>query len=430
MASITTEKKTGRRAILFVAADGSRPRIRLGKLTMKQAEAAKRFIEDLVACKVTGEAPKNTTAEWLSGLPDMIRRRIERTGLIEPRERRGCPTLSEWLREYVEGRRDVKDATATVYGHTRRNLLAFFGESKRLDEITPGDADSFRVFLASDEGLADNTVRRRLGIAKQFCRAALRRKFIGENPFDGQTTTVRENRKRSYFVSLAETEAVLDACTDARWRLVFALCRFGGLRCPSEILRLKWEDVNWAKMRFTVYASKTEHHADGGIRVVPIFPELYPHLRDAFEQAEPGTVHCCPQYDPASAGAMYRKELLKVVKLAGLKPWPKLFQNCRATRETELAEEYPVQVVCEWIGNSPQVAARHYLQVTDEHYEKAAQNPAQYRAGLDGKAQQSQGAEDEEAHVCGSVQNNATPCMSKGLHSLGVTGLEPVTSSL
>ena len=29
----------------------------------------------------------------------------------------------------------------------------------------------------------------------------------------------------------------------------------------------------------------------------------------------------------------------------------------RSTRETELAEQYPLQVVCEWIGNSPQVAA-------------------------------------------------------------------------
>ncbi|MDP7637598.1 MAG: phage integrase SAM-like domain-containing protein [Phycisphaerae bacterium] len=168
------------------------------------------------------------------------------------------------------GRQDVKEATATVYGHTQRNLLAF-GESKRLDEISPGDSDNFRVHLKTQQELAENTVRRRMGIAKQFFRAAARKKIIAENPFDGQPTLVRENPKRFYFISREEAEAVLDACPDAQWRLVFALCRYGGLRCGSEVAWLKWEDVNWEKMRFTVYSSKTEHHADAGIRVMPIF---------------------------------------------------------------------------------------------------------------------------------------------------------------
>ena len=52
---------------------------------------------------------------------------------------------------------------------------------------------------------------------------------------------------------------------------------------------------------------------------------------------------------------------------------PKLWQNLRATRQTELAETFPIHVVCDWIGNSRAVAQEHYLQVTDEHFE-AAQN--------------------------------------------------------
>jgi hypothetical protein len=60
-----------------------------------------------------------------------------------------------------------------------------------------------------------------------------------------------------------------------------------------------------------------------------------------------------------------------------LNPWPKLFQNLRATRETDLAEKHPMHVVCAWTGNSQTVAAKHYLQVTDKHYDSAAHNPAQ-----------------------------------------------------
>jgi len=284
--------------------------------------------------------------------------------------------------------------------------------------------------MGTDQRLADNTVRRRMGTAKQFFRAAVRAKTIAENPFDGQSTVVRENVKRQYFVSREEAEAVLDACPDASWRLVFALCRFGGLRCASEVVRLKWEDVNWERMRFTVHASKTEHHADGGVRVVPIFPELYAYLQDAFEEAEPGAVYCCPQY--ANANQMYRKAILQIVKQAGLKPWPKLFHNLRATRETELTETYPVQVVCAWIGNSPAIAAKHYLQVTEDHFTRAAQKAAHFpaqQASAEGRRDSHPERQPEaEPAICEGLRTNAAPCENREPQSVGDTGLEPVTS--
>ena len=44
----------------------------------------------------------------------------------------------------------------------------------------------------------------------------------------------------------------------------------------------------------------------------------------------------------------------------------------RASRETELVQTYPLHVVTAWIGNSARVAAKHYLQVTDADFERAA----------------------------------------------------------
>src|SRR5436190_12956284 len=56
---------------------------------------------------------------------------------------------------------------------------------------------------------------------------------------------------------------------------------------------------------------------------------------------------------------------------------------------------YPAHVVCAWIGNSEQVARKHYLQVTDEHFARAAktrtdavQNPVQQPAETTGNAPQ------------------------------------------
>jgi len=223
-----------------------------------------------------------------------------------------------------------------------------------------------------------------------------------------------------------ETEAVLDAIPDVRLRLVFALARYGGLRSPSEVQALKWSDIHWDTKRFTVHASKTEHHLDAGIRVVPIFDELCPHLLDAFGAAEDGAVYCCRQYGK-NAGQIYRKYIMAAIAKAGIKPWPKLFQNLRSTRETELAEKFPIHVVCDWIGNSPRVAAKHYLQVTEDHYAKAVQNPVQYIAERGGMAPQAVCSDTGKHGDCGRVRKETPPCDNREAKSMGDTGLEPVT---
>jgi hypothetical protein len=71
-----------------------------------------------------------------------------------------------------------------------------------------------------------------------------------------------------------------------------------------------------------------------------------------------------------------RTELNRIIKRAGLSPWPKLFHNLRASRETELAALYPIHVVCAWIGNTEMIAAKHYLQVTEADFERAAKSGA------------------------------------------------------
>ncbi|MHB1424539.1 MAG: tyrosine-type recombinase/integrase [Gemmataceae bacterium] len=178
---------------------------------------------------------------------------------------------------------------------------------------------------------------------------------------------VNESRKR--FVDRPTIDLVLRACPDAEWRLIVALCRYGGIRCPSELLPLTWADVNWEHNRFYVRSPKTEHHEGGAGRWVPIFRELRPHLEDAFEQAEPGTVYLTNRYREAKQNL--RTQMQRICKRAGVEPWIKPFHNLRASRETELAASFPLHVVCEWIGNSATLAQKHYLQVTDADFEKA-----------------------------------------------------------
>ena len=181
------------------------------------------------------------------------------------------------------------------------------------------------------------------------------------------------NRERDHFISREDAEAVLEKCPDAEWRLLFALSRYGGLRCPFEHLCLRWADVDWQRGRIRVHSPKTEHHQGGESRLVPLFPELRPFLQEAWEQAETGADWIITRY--RSADKNLRTQLIRIIRRAGLEPWPKLFHNLRATRQTELEESFPSHVVCAWIGDSEKVARKHYLQVTEGHFAKAVQNP-------------------------------------------------------
>jgi hypothetical protein len=177
------------------------------------------------------------------------------------------------------------------------------------------------------------------------------------DPFFDVKPPSQRNDARKFFVTREAADRVLAACPDAEWRLIFALCRFGGLRCPSELLPLTWNDVDWERNRFLVHSPKTEHLDGGGDRWVPIFPELRPHFEEVFDLAEAGVVNIVVQHRGPNVNL--RTQLQRIVCRAGLIKWPKLFQNLRASRQTELAAEYPLRVFCTWIGNSEAVAEKH-----------------------------------------------------------------------
>ncbi len=136
-------------------------------------------------------------------------------------------------------------------------------------------------------------------LAKQYFRVAVRRRIIRDNPFEGIKTTAPANPDRMAFVTRGDIQKVLDACPDAEWRLIFALARYGGLRTPSETLGLRWGDIDWANNRITVHSPKTEHHAGKDQRIIPLFPELLPHLQESFDHAVEGAEFVITRYRDA-----------------------------------------------------------------------------------------------------------------------------------
>lgn len=281
--------------------------------------------------------------------------------------------------------------------------------------------------------MGENTVRKHSQIAAQFFTAAVQNHLIDTNPFAHLKKTVQSNPERFFFVTAESAEKVINACPDAQWRLLFALSRYGRPRCPSEHLALRCEDVNWELDRIHVTSPKTEHHTGGKSRLIPLFPELRPYLEDCQELAERGDEYVITRYRDANSNL--RTQLKRIIKRAGLKPWPRLFHNLRSSRQTELEERFPSHVVCSWIRNSPQVARRHYLQVTDEHFARAAKEavPAKSKSALQNALQRAAAGDGNASQAV--TLNPANLRKSRGGRDLrnekvAEAGLEPATHGL
>ena len=266
--------------------------------------------------------------------------------------------------------------------------------------------------------------------------------MIDTNPFADLRAGSQVNVENSVYISRDTIERVLGACPDAHWRTVVALSRYAGLRCPSEHYLLRWGDINWERSRMVVHSPKTARHEGHSSRVVPISPELRPILLDLFERAQPGDERALPRM--RGAGANLRTTMLKIIARAGEAPWPRLFQNLRASCASDWVERFPNHVVAGWLGHSPMVAATHYLQTRDAHFDLAAgvvqgdtqsatpsaHNPPLHTAAPRRTAAGTTPKTAGIAGVPGIMQDYATECNPSHNVIMGATGLEPVTSAV
>ena len=372
MASVSNDKGSSKR-IQFFDGSGKRRALRLGKITKRQAEYIARRVEQLVGEKFSGHVRDDETSRWLNSIDDSLYDKLAKIGLVAPRQSQDLE-LGKYLDDYIAGRTDVKPRTAINYEQAARNLTDYFGRDRKLSCITPGECDQWRVWLL--ERLAENTARRHCGRAKQFFRAALRRKLINENPFADMKNcgVAPSDPSRQFFLSEADSLKILKACPTLQWKLIFALARWQALRTPSEPLRLRWSDIDFENRVMVIHQPKMETRGKP-TRTMRIFEPVLSLLAELRDIVQPGIE--CPFSAPilhAEQGdsVNWRRMFEKIVNRAGVEPWPKLFQALRATRETELASKLPLHVVTAWCGNTPTVALKHYLMTTGEHFELAS----------------------------------------------------------
>jgi len=368
-----------------VIPNGTRKRVRLGKMPVKMAESWHRRVEALASDLAAGEAHTRDLAAWLVELPPKLHERLVKAGLARARAGREAVTLGALVQSFKD-RASVKVSTFVNYQQTLDSIVEYFGLGRDIASVTPSDADDWRKAIstarqsegrrkkkrmASDGRLSPATVSKRVRVGKQLFGRAVVWGLIDRNPFAGLRAGSQSNPDRQRYIPTEVIETVLAAAPSIEWRTLIGLCRFGGVRCPSELEGMLWADVAWDTGTLTVRSPKTAHHgSEHAIRFVPISPRLREILREAWEAApDDGTAtHVVPMAGDPSKNL--RTQFERIITRAGCVAWPRLFQALRASCETQWVQErHPLHEVARWLGHSPKIAAAHYLVTLETNFQ-------------------------------------------------------------
>lgn len=392
MASLTSDGKK-RWRIRFTDVHGTKKSktIRISDLNKKQAEGIFRHVDNIISARLQGAKFDDVEAAWIGTLTDRFYNKLVKAGLMEPREIDVQPEslpepevfdLERLTTEHMDRRktskgRDASESSWKNWRAAKNHLLRFFDADQDITTITKEDAHQFRVYLderrikktkATPKGrpMLENAKRKVMENTKVFFNGAIRRGLIDSNPFEHQISSIEENRSRDYYLTIEDGLKVRDACPDPEWRVLFSLWRFVGLR-KMEVFNLVWDDVLWDQGKMLVHSSKTRHHEGKDVRYVPL-RDIYDDLLALSEQADAGATNIITRFSESNSNL--DKPMKVILHRAGLVPWPKLFQNMRASCETDwLSEGHPAHVVAGWIGHSVKIQRKSYAQITAGHFD-------------------------------------------------------------
>jgi len=380
MSSLSSYRE-GKTRLCYTDMAGKRKTIHLGTISKRNALAVQMKVDELLACMFCGTAPDRNTLEWVASISIGLRTKLAHHGLIDAGNlpvKAKAISLTDFLKSYIEKRgKGKKPGTITVW-ETNAQALIDHLPALPIQKINVGHAKDWLDKLKAIN-LAPSTIYKRVASARQFFGWAVDHKLITSNPFESLSMP-RPKPKNNVEVPREWITKLFLKC-DPTWKAIVSLSRYGGLRCPSEVLSLKWSDIDFDRGTMSIPEPKVEHHDGRGIRLCPLFPEVRQAL-ESLERSDEWVIDK-PGYRAAAdtgvgwKNANLRTQFLKQLKSAGVEPWKRLFHSMRASRQTEVEREFGLPAACAWLGNTEEVARESYLIVFADEWKKAIGSAAQ-----------------------------------------------------
>jgi integrase len=229
---------------------------------------------------------RGKAAEELANILADVRR-----GIWMPPERSEPPqepTFHEFASEWLESRRhEFAARTAEDYELALSHHLLPFFKDHRLSEITAQEVDRYKAAKVRqrEEGLVERplsnrTINKTLTRLGQILDAALRYELIANNPVKTKVEKLKEAEPKRVRLTGEQVQVLLRETGEHRALIATAIMA-GGLRI-SELVNLRWRDLDLREGILTVSASKTA----AGVRQVVLEPELVQLLREHKRAAE------------------------------------------------------------------------------------------------------------------------------------------------
>lgn len=415
--------KSGKTAVLQIGKGKARRVKRLGTLSTDGVRKVQFHVDQIEQAKRAAAIIPPDTVAWLSEIADDLHEKLAALELVEPRksaEDLMPMTLGKLFDDFLARRVDLKKTTRTNYEQAKKKATAYFGPLFQASKVGVPQAKDYRRHLEAT--LSAASVSGFIKRMRCLFTDAVERGILKENPFKGVVAGGQTNEERLRFVSQTEIEQVIAGENCVQWRCLIALARYGGLRTPSEPYQIKLSDVDWSENEIVIRSAKTKRQGKA-LRRVPIFDELLPYLRAAYDSAAADQLYLLSR---VRIGVNPHTRLKRLVIRVSLQSWPRLFQNLRASRESELISRgYSVKTVCNWIGNSEAVARAHYLMMMPGEKERAVTAARAAKSAAISSRENAQFAQVKEKDR--DFQAETAVLSSGAMLPVTPTGIEPVS---
>jgi integrase len=192
------------------------------------------------------------------------------------------PTFHEFASQWLDGlRHELAPRTIEDYELALTHHLLPFFKNHRLSQITAQETDRYKTAKVREREqgtverpLSNRTINKTLTRLGQILDVAVRYELIPHNPVKGRVAKLKERPPTRARMQGHQVQVLLQHAGRHRALLATAIMA-GGLRV-SELINLRWQDIDLDDATLQVPVSKTE----AGKRTVHLEPELVTLLRE------------------------------------------------------------------------------------------------------------------------------------------------------